>query len=304
MTARIPADPGALAVFADALTEAGDVRGEYIALELAGKEREALRLFERHRAQWLGPLDVPDDITVEMEHGFAKSVRLYRMTRTALTRAIGHPVWRNVEALHFVGGVGRVFVRRGGQLPATRLILDPACAQVKVLTGLDGEVFTTLANAPKPLALEEISSETLPVPDDFRRSWSEARGLPALRRLTLIGVPTARPEIEWLVRSPLGQRLEMLSLVTFGGRADHLISQLVAAGRGPTVHLEHLIFGWEKRTPHLHLALDVLRVPLTHLLLELRQLDVPGLIRTYGGTPALTPLGWKQQLEALGFQRR
>lgn len=78
-----PFDDGRRAVLADALTETGDVRGEFISLQLTPSKKHARRLKEllrTHGVSWAGPLapfiDVPAGAEGVFSRGFPSSVRL------------------------------------------------------------------------------------------------------------------------------------------------------------------------------------------------------------------------------------
>ncbi len=71
-----PDDPVALAVHADWLQSNGDVRGEVLALELAGRDDEAVALREAHRDVLMGALDpFPGQVQCTWKHGYVRSVR-------------------------------------------------------------------------------------------------------------------------------------------------------------------------------------------------------------------------------------
>jgi uncharacterized protein (TIGR02996 family) len=72
-----PDDPAPRLVYADALMRSGDPRGEFIALQCAGKP-EATELLENHRAEWLAVL--PHVVSGYFERGFV----------TAATIALNH----------------------------------------------------------------------------------------------------------------------------------------------------------------------------------------------------------------------
>ena len=78
-----PFDDGRRAVLADALTETGDVRGEFISLQLTPSKKHARRvkeLLRTHGTAWVGPLapfiDVPPGAEGVFSRGFPSSVRL------------------------------------------------------------------------------------------------------------------------------------------------------------------------------------------------------------------------------------
>jgi uncharacterized protein (TIGR02996 family) len=93
-----PLDRDRREVLADALLQEGAARGEFIALQLDGSTRarkRALKLLERHRAEWLGPL--VDNVvagTDAWQDGFlaAAHVRLWG-------DRVEEPSWATVERL-------------------------------------------------------------------------------------------------------------------------------------------------------------------------------------------------------------
>jgi len=97
-----PDDDDARAVLADALQEAGDPRGELIALQLARgrdgkKTRRESQLLKPNLRKWLGPLAsaVPNKGLV-YERGFAAKVQLHHH-RDYVLPALGPPEWNTVE---------------------------------------------------------------------------------------------------------------------------------------------------------------------------------------------------------------
>src|SRR5262245_21100998 len=106
----VHADPGDLharGVYADALLEAGDPRGELIALQLArtwrGRQqpsRRELELLAQHRAAWLGPLaSVLHLERSTFANGFLSCAVLRGDRPHMMLAALDHPEWRTVEAL-------------------------------------------------------------------------------------------------------------------------------------------------------------------------------------------------------------
>jgi len=105
-----PGDDGTRAVLADHLQEAGDPRGELIALQLAhaagggdpaSLERER-QLIRRHRAESLGPLrEVLEPERCVLERGFLSQAWLRRgVPAEAVQEVVGSPWWSTVRAIH------------------------------------------------------------------------------------------------------------------------------------------------------------------------------------------------------------
>ncbi len=100
-----PEDPGPLQVWADALQEADDPRGRFVALQLAREHgpldpdtrQEARELRDAHVNRWLGPLDaVVHSPSARFRRGLLYAARVRFRQHT---RLIGHRGWRTVERL-------------------------------------------------------------------------------------------------------------------------------------------------------------------------------------------------------------
>ncbi|MGC4119609.1 MAG: TIGR02996 domain-containing protein [Myxococcales bacterium] len=107
LLAQIYADPddlSARAVYGDWLSERGDPRGEFVALQLARERhpaREAL-LLKRHGRQWGGPLDGLFDLTHRVfEGGLLAGGRLANdyQRRAIAPEALAEPAWRVITTL-------------------------------------------------------------------------------------------------------------------------------------------------------------------------------------------------------------
>ncbi|HEU0029578.1 MAG TPA: TIGR02996 domain-containing protein [Kofleriaceae bacterium] len=99
-----PDDDSLRHVLADQLQERGDPRGEFIALQLAHRDRERQRaLLAQFRHRWLGPLAhaVRRD-TCRFERGFLHEVYLVEDKPELLARLVGDPIWATVRRLHLV----------------------------------------------------------------------------------------------------------------------------------------------------------------------------------------------------------
>lgn len=105
---RAPADPARRAVLADALLEAGDPRGEFIALQRHGSARarkRAQKLLDRHRDAFLGPLA---RVVVAGTDAWRDGFLVACEARLDGTLA-GEPSWATVEhlAVHIDAGAPR-----------------------------------------------------------------------------------------------------------------------------------------------------------------------------------------------------
>ncbi|HEU0029310.1 MAG TPA: hypothetical protein VFQ53_01670 [Kofleriaceae bacterium] len=143
-----PDDEAALAVLADALVEAGDPRGELIALETAiangtasskAAERAPTLLYE-HRDRWLEPL--PDVGRAQFERGFPVSLVCEPRVDGRLAAAVEHREWATLREL--VVAVPHLdltpLVRR---MPRLRLLVNTWREPLEQLA-TSGEVFPAL----------------------------------------------------------------------------------------------------------------------------------------------------------------
>jgi uncharacterized protein (TIGR02996 family) len=247
LLAAVHADPEDLScrlVYADALTEADDPRGEFITLQCLGdgsacSDRE-LELLAAHGEAWLGRLaPIVDPARTVFAHGFVSAVRVKKVPRPKLLAVAGDPVWTTVRQIDFDDDVGGIAMKngpvvRGPRVPAAAIILAPVMRSLREVSGLDGDVLVTLCRDGDALPIRSLGARTYPlldrgtddvwrIPDDLRVEIENARGLPHLRRLALHGYPCDRPDLRWLLRSPLAGRLEQLELDNFGGELDHWI---------------------------------------------------------------------------------
>lgn len=93
-------------MLADFLQESGDPRGEYIALQLAGKdEARTLELLRSHAAWWVIPLRP----FINLDHcrfsrGFLDHVEIAHLEPDRLSSVLHNPVWATVRTIH----LGRV----------------------------------------------------------------------------------------------------------------------------------------------------------------------------------------------------
>jgi uncharacterized protein (TIGR02996 family) len=102
-----PADDGARAVLADALIEAGDPRGELIALQMApsdpDKAKRIAKIIKEHRAHLLGALDGALGPELTFTKGFVSHCALRKSNANAVKlvigKSVGDPLWATVEHL-------------------------------------------------------------------------------------------------------------------------------------------------------------------------------------------------------------
>jgi uncharacterized protein (TIGR02996 family) len=130
-----PDDDGVREVYADALLEVGDPRGEFMSLQLRRARGEALTpaeakqeaaLQKKHAKAWLGPLyDVLHTTHLEFRSGFLYGAQI-RPVSKALPAARNHPAWRTVRELNMSTG--------GTNERGASLILQPNALPLRVLT--------------------------------------------------------------------------------------------------------------------------------------------------------------------------
>jgi uncharacterized protein (TIGR02996 family) len=100
-----PHDDGPRQVLADWLTERGDLRGEFIALQLArtARDRTAIRreraLYAEHGRAWLGPLEpvVVSNAFLLFERGFVHRCEVAWRRLAALPQLMTDPAWSTVR---------------------------------------------------------------------------------------------------------------------------------------------------------------------------------------------------------------
>ena len=253
LLAAVHAEPDnidARMVYADALTDAGDPRGEFIALQCrradsTTRERE---LLAEHGTSWLGRLaPILDPAWTVFDNGFLSVARVNKVPRPKLLATAGDPTWSTVTQLTFHKDVGGVVVKngpvvRGPRVPAAVILLHPIMRALREVRGIDGDVLVTLCREGAKLPIRSISASTYPLLErDGSDTWQMeasaramlevATGLPYLARLELHGYPCATPDLMWLVRSPLAGQLAYLKLANFGGPVDRWAEHARAAHR-------------------------------------------------------------------------
>jgi uncharacterized protein (TIGR02996 family) len=235
--ARVYAAPDAVdvrLVLADALLEAGDPRGELIALQHARRtstrpdaptkrERELLK---RHAREWLGRIAPSILLTQPLvfELGFAAKAT-FRNNAKGRER-IGAPEWSTLEWLD----VGH---ESGSAAPL--LFSEPIRRWLRTAWRVTGEDFAAAATSDEPIAWREVcvapplgSIAT----DAVARGFRECKNLRDVRRIILgfreWSVSYHRPAFETIVASPLTAQLDALVLTRSGTGAwpDEVIETL------------------------------------------------------------------------------
>lgn len=186
--AAVYANPDADAprsVLADALQEAGDPRGEFIALQLARarggkKTRRESQLLKPNQRAWLGPLvmAIPNKGLV-FERGFVARCQLQHH-RESIEPYLGHPEWATVEEV------------QPGAWDGTLQPLADALPSLRLLTNL--ELGTSIPSHPK---LEKVAVSFF---NDDHVDHVIALRVPALRELAIRHCNADLPAIERLCK--------------------------------------------------------------------------------------------------------
>jgi uncharacterized protein (TIGR02996 family) len=181
-----PDDDAPRLVLADALQEQGDVRGEFIHLQIliargeATKEQrareETLRQDRASLTVWAHPLSNAGECHHGFERGFPAKVRLY--TKPAAPRVLEDPAWATVTELSGVDGLSKKV--------GLQLLTQPALRSVRSLW----VPWKILSELPRPWPYTTLNISELPAnfsPDTFRPTER-------LTSLTLSGRYAGLPE--------------------------------------------------------------------------------------------------------------
>ena len=194
---------------AAALTAKGDLRGEFIELQLrdhrgvatpADKRREQ-ELLREHGRTWLGALAplVSGRPRPRYERGFPVSVVLKRLTAEATRTEGEHPEWATLEHIAFANSA-----RTSGSFVSERMV------SLRSVANLCRAGLRSLCGVHSDLRIQSL------VPSDPRldmtiHELSGCTGLPALRELHLTRNGELAPEeVTPLWNSSVGARLESL----------------------------------------------------------------------------------------------
>jgi uncharacterized protein (TIGR02996 family) len=193
-------------VYADALLERGDPRGELIQLQYRGGSGARVRqLLSEHGRRWLGPLSQVIRAGFEFERGFLASCRV-SLRRPGLLRELeGHPMWSTVRALE---GSARI-----GLHPVARSLRE-LTVEMSDATGREG-----LAEP----WIELLESTERPLTKLVYRTYSHSlreldllRRCPALPQLETLCVLDGHPDVvSALLDAPVLARLGTLSLAPY-----------------------------------------------------------------------------------------
>lgn len=217
-----PDDDTPRAIYADWLTERGDPRGEFIALQLAHaaghateqtKKREA-QLLKKHEKKWLAHLEtgLAKDGRV-FERGFLAHARLdTEGSPKEPPKVFSDPGWATVRSATLCFSIewrrlGRALL----ELPSMRWLTE--------IDGVSRDTALALAcGEPRPrIASLEIALDTpREITDEYRvamRQIADTRALPGLRRLAVLGEPEHAMA---LLEGTLVAQLERFTVRGFG----------------------------------------------------------------------------------------
>jgi len=250
LLAAVYADPASdepRQIYADALAERDDPRGEFITLQLrlasapdaALKKREK-ELLDAHGAQWLGPLAQFVKFPV-FERGFLAEARIeYRLPERKQHLA-GLPIWSTVRTFHGPAAIG----------------LHPVMKSLREL-GFDAVEDSEHAADLLTKTSRPIEKLWIRLPDSTEAMLAETKALPALRELTVNHgyYPAQRTWLGKLATaSPLARRLDMLGIDTEvsadAGWWQELVPSLTTS-RIPRVELEVRPSGFHPQIYKLH----------------------------------------------------
>ncbi len=193
-----PTSDSARAVYADALSDAGDPRGEFITVQLglaknptdAGLRKREKQLHDAHGLQWLGPLAQFVKTRHRFERGFlAEAVIDFKLGERADELA-GLPVWSTVHTFDGPANIGLHSVMRSLRSLGFSVNADGSERAGELLAGTTRpiEVLRLVGDHPSALTC------------------------PALPRLRDLTVKDDLPFLVTLLTSPVAKRLERLAL--------------------------------------------------------------------------------------------
>lgn len=212
-----PDDDGVREVYADALLELGDPRGEFIVLQFRRHRGETLTsaelkqeaaLQKKHVKEWLGPLyDVLYTTHLEFRRGFLHAAQI-RPVAKALPAARNHPAWSTLRELNMSTG--------GTNERGASLVIAPNARRIRVMTDVVYHVLDELAASTEvDRALEMLEISWLAHSDAVSdRAWAATltgKAFPKLRELRLGGEASGNLDgISGLWSSPLVRQLEVV----------------------------------------------------------------------------------------------
>ncbi|MBL8957499.1 MAG: hypothetical protein JNK82_42390 [Myxococcaceae bacterium] len=238
-----PADDGPRRVLADALLEQNDLRGELIALQLAGRDPErVVKLLEKNAEKWLGPVAkavLPQ--FAAFERGFVDSVGLFR-SASLLPKALGHAEWATVRHVH-------LSVDRWADAKVRALLVElltaPQMRALETVRWVRPDVLPALAEK-KPgwrlLGVGAGSPSKVDLPACLAR-------LPRLHTLD-VDFAGSKATLRWVTDPKVAAKVSRLRVTSPGAHASAVWSRANDSG---FAELE-LTAGYDPRNPDVHVA--------------------------------------------------
>ncbi len=265
-----PADDGPRLDYAAHLDAAGDPRGEFIRLQLAGRgSKRQSDLLRRNYDRWLGPLA---GITTEVgfRRGFLAQCKVPADCRDP---AIGAPIWATVEQL---------------DTQHVELVTDPVMRGLKRLA-LPFRAALDLCQGDHVLSwIDTLELRLARCPPPMAEPVTRGEALPGLRALTLVHRSvTGVQDWRWFDGTPLAGQIERLRLVLALGRMATLPLPwwIGFMGRHPRLCVLDIELG--KRQLELELRRDgewlTLRVRIGRALVERLAMGDTALATSLGG---------------------
>lgn len=202
-----PHDDGLRLVLADALTEAGDPRGELISLQVGRLGREPTRrgmareraLIREHGASWIGGLArLTYKRSWRFARGFLVACELKPLKALRIAAEAHHPEWATVERI--------VFSKPG---PRWTSMVTPAMRSCRALVGVCEHGLRMLVEDCAHLPVEELEVATEASLHEVIERLGSTDGLTRLRTLS-IAWDRNLSALDALWPSAVGRRLETL----------------------------------------------------------------------------------------------
>jgi uncharacterized protein (TIGR02996 family) len=208
-----PHDADLRAVWADALQERGDPRGEFIALQLQpppltpAQDKRLRSLISKHRVEWLGELDpiVQRREGLVFDRGVLAECQVQVKSVPALAKVVGHPLWATLRQIWFCDK----FAWDPRILP---VLVHPVMRELRdvICIGMN-HIFPALARHPRPLPFTSIwtTHDNAWNGRSQFRELADTPGLPALKRF---GCVIHEEDREWLLAHPVLRKIETLGI--------------------------------------------------------------------------------------------
>lgn len=213
-----PTDLDLRSVWADALIERGDPRGELITLQIRGEagpltpaqDKRMRSLLSKHRGEWLGELAgiVQSREGLVFERGVLGACQIQVKHLAGLQEAIGSPLWSTVRSVHFCD-------RFAWDPRIVPLLANPVMRSLREVIYIGAnQVFAPLARHPRPLPFTSIWTG-----DDEGRgepvvTIDKIDNLASLPNLTRLGFTTHDDGMQ-LLSLPVVRLIKTLGLTTY-----------------------------------------------------------------------------------------